>query len=132
MRWNKLVSLLESCRLANVEKDFIARGEKPSLADLQRISEARQEMVDDEANLLRLNPSMQMLPYSKVLFEHMRRHIAVTKALNMTAIELKVLFLINVLLFSKKKKTMQAREPLIGPPGGLLNKILSPEKKAMK
>ncbi len=104
MRWNKLVSLLESCRLANVEKDFIARGEKPSLADLQRISEARQEMVDDEANLLRLNPSMQMLPYSKVLFEHMRRHIAVTKALNMTAIELKVLFLINVFLFSEKKK----------------------------
>jgi hypothetical protein len=90
MRWNKLVQLFDSCRLANVEKDFLARGEKPSIADLQRISEARLEMVDDQSNLLRLNPSMQMLPYSSVLFEHMRKHVAVVKAFNLSAIELKV------------------------------------------
>lgn len=90
LRWNKLVLMFEASRISNVEKDFLARGETPSISDLQRISESRLEMVEDEANLLRLNPSMQMLPYSKLLFEHMRKHVAVVKALNKTAIELKV------------------------------------------
>lgn len=90
LRWTKLVAMFEASRLAQVEKDFLARGEKPSLSDLRRISEARLEMVADEAKLLRLNPSMQALPYSAAVFEHMRKHVAVVKALNQTVMELKV------------------------------------------
>jgi hypothetical protein len=89
MRWKKLTGVLDSARLLNVEKDLLARGEKATLDELRRIAEARIATAEDEVNLLRLSPSLQVLPYASVVFEHMIRHLAIVKALHASMFELK-------------------------------------------
>ncbi len=89
MRWNKLVHMLESAKFANVEKDLLARGEKPTAEELRRIADSRLAMVEDEANLLRLSPSLQVLPYAHAVFEHMQSHLAAIKALQRGMIDSK-------------------------------------------
>jgi hypothetical protein len=89
MRWKKLMSVLDSARLMSVEKDLLARGEKPTLEELRRIADARVVTAEDEVNLLRLSPSLQVLPYAGVVFDHMLRHLAMIKALHASMFELK-------------------------------------------
>ncbi len=89
MRWKKLMSVLDSARLAHVEKDLLARGGKPTLEELRRVADARVATAEDEVNLLRLSPTLQVLPYTGIVFEHMMRHMAILKALHASMFELK-------------------------------------------
>jgi hypothetical protein len=41
MRFRKLIEMQDATRISVVEREFVVRGVKPKLSDLQRISEAR-------------------------------------------------------------------------------------------
>ncbi len=45
LRFRKLNQMLDATRYAVVEREFVARGMKPNLAELQRVSDARVETL---------------------------------------------------------------------------------------
>lgn len=89
-RWQKLLAAIEAARMSVVEKDFAARGEKPSVKELKELTEARLEQAQDQAKLMALSSSLRDLPHGKPVFEFVQKHIGTVKALNVTMVELKL------------------------------------------